>query len=164
MAPTLELRALADNAADIDLGQELVREYVVATAEEQGGDVEEILPYIPDWDDFAGRFLRRGGRFVVATVDGEIAGCVGVTRLGDELCEMNRLWVREPYRRFGLGRTLAEASMAEGRRLGFRRMILDVLASRTNAIALYESLGFTEVPPIHTNEFDFDMVFLGRDL
>ncbi len=54
--------------------------------------------------------------------------------------------------------------MAEGRRLGFRRMILDVLASRTNAIALYESLGFTEVPPIHTYEFDFHMVFLGRDL
>ena len=160
----IQLRALADNAADVELGQELVREYVVATADEQGGDVEVIIPYIPDWHDFAARFLRAGGAFVVATVDGEVAGCVGITRLDDELCEMNRLWVREPFRRLGLGRTLAVASMDEGRRLGFRRMILDVLALRTKAIALYESLGFAVVDPIHTYEFDFDMVFYGRDL
>lgn len=160
----IELRTLADVPADVELGQQLVREYVVATAAEQGGDVETILPYIPDYHDFAGRFLRAGGAFVVATVDGEVAGGVGVTRIDDDTCEMNRLWVREPYRRLGLGRTLALASMDEGRRLGFRRMILDVLALRTKAIALYESLGFTEIEPVHTYDFDFEMRSFGRDL
>jgi ribosomal protein S18 acetylase RimI-like enzyme len=144
-----------------------VREYVVATAEEQAGpdgepDVEAILPYIPDWDDFAGRFLRSGGAFVVATVDGALAGCVGVTRLDAQVCEMNRLWVRPAFRAFGLGRRLAVASMDEGRRLGFTRMLLDVLPQRTGAIALYRKLGFVDVPPIH--EYAFPMVFLGRDL
>ncbi len=144
-----------------------MREYVVATAEERAGPgedphVELILPYIPDWDDFAGRFLDSGGSFVVATVGDETAGCVGVTPLGDGVCEMNRLWVRPAFRTIGLGRALAVASMEEARRIGFTRMLLDVLPQRTRAIALYESLGFSEVPPIH--EYAFPMVFLGRDL
>ena len=95
--------------------------------------VELILPYIPDWDDFAGRFLDSGGSFVVATVGDETAGCVGVTPLGDGVCEMNRLWVRPAFRTIGLGRALAVASMEEARRIGFTRMLLDVLPQRTRA-------------------------------
>jgi putative acetyltransferase len=161
------LRPLADTPGDVALGQELVREYVIATAQEQAGpgvepDVARFLPYIPDWDDFAGRFLRSGGAFLVATVDGATAGCVGITSLAEEVCEMNRLWVRAPFRGCGLGRRLAIGSMHHASRLGFTRMILDVLPSRTGAIALYRSLGFTEAPPQHS--YAFPMVFLGRDL
>jgi putative acetyltransferase len=163
----IELRLLADTHDDVRLGRELVREYVVATAQEQAGpgvepDVAGLLPYIPDWDDFAGRFLRSGGAFLVATVDRETAGCVGITPLAAGVCEMNRLWVRAPYRKSGLGRRLATASMHHASRLGFTRMILDVLPSRTGAIALYQSLGFTEAPPQHS--YAFPMVFLARDL
>ena len=162
-----QLRELTDSSSDVELGTELVREYVVATAIEQAGpgedpNLEAILPYIPDWDDFAGRFLRSGGAFVVATVDGVAAGCVGVTPLGDGGCEMNRLWVREPFRTGGIGRRLAVTSMDVARRLGFTRMLLDVIPVRTRAIALYESLGFVEVPPTH--EYAFPMRFFGRDL
>ncbi|MGH8976542.1 MAG: GNAT family N-acetyltransferase [Acidimicrobiia bacterium] len=144
-----------------------MREYVVATAEEQAGpgrpaDIDAILPYVPDWDNFAGRFLHSDGTFVVATVDDALAGCVGVTPLGGDVCEMNRLWVRPAFRSIGLGRQLAAASMDEARRSGFRRMLLDVLPQRTGAIALYRSLGFVDVPAIH--EYAFPMVFLGRDL
>jgi putative acetyltransferase len=164
---TIALRRLEDSPADVDLGRAIVREYVVATAEEQAGpgeppDLEAILPHIPDWDDFAGRFLHSGGAFVVATVDDALAGCVGITPLGDGVCEMNRLWVRPPFRALGLGRQLAVASMDEARALGFTRMLLDVLPQRTGAIALYESMGFVTVPPSH--EYAFAMVFLGRDL
>jgi len=166
-APDITLRRLSTGADDVALGQALVREYVVATAAEQAGpdgdpDVERILPYIPDWDDFAGRFLHSGGAFVVADVASDVAGCVGVTPLGDGACEMNRLWVRPAFRRFGLGRALAVASMDTARELGFTRMLLDVLPQRVGAIALYLELGFVEVPPSH--EYAFPMVFLGRDL
>jgi putative acetyltransferase len=163
----VELRLLADTPDDIRLGQELVREYVVATAQEQAGpgvepDIARLLPYIPDWDDFAGRFLRSGGAFLIATVDRATAGCVGITPLAAGVCEMNRLWVRAPYRGCRLGRRLATASIHHASRLGFTRMILDVLPSRTGAIALYRSLGFTDAPPQHN--YAFPMVFLGRDL
>ena len=164
---TIALRRLEDTPPDVEVGRAIVREYVVATAEEQTepgqpSALEAILPHIPDWDDFAGRFLHSGGAFVVATVDDALAGCVGVTPLGDVVCEMNRLWVRPQYRAVGLGRRLAAASMDEARALGFTRMLLDVLPKRTGAIALYHSMGFVEVPPSH--EYAFPMVFLGRDL
>ncbi len=66
-------RAFADSPADIALGTELVREYVVATAAETGQDVEMILAIVPDLRDFAGRYLR-GGAFLVAENGAESTG------------------------------------------------------------------------------------------
>jgi putative acetyltransferase len=160
------MRPLADSPADVDLGRTLVREYVVATAHEVAEpgtepDIEALKPYIPDWDDFAGRYLR-GGAFLVASVDGAVAGGVGITPVDAHRCEMNRLWVREPFRRRGVGRELAVGSMRSAAELGFTRMLLDVVPARTRAIALYRSLGFTEDEPIHT--YAFPMLALARDL
>jgi ribosomal protein S18 acetylase RimI-like enzyme len=165
----ITLRELAATAADIALGGELVREYVVATAQEQADaegtepDIERILPYIPDWrdDDFAKRFFPDGA-FIVATVDGGLAGCVGVTPFREGECEMNRLWVRDPFRSLGLGRTLAQGAVDVARARGFARMLLDVIPIRTRAIALYESLGFERVPPHH--EYAFEVVAMAKEL
>src|SRR5262249_35043301 len=110
----------------------------------------------------AGRFLRSGGAFLVGIVDESVAGCVGVTPLGNDVCEMNRLWVRPAFRAAGLGRLLAVASIDTAGDIGFTRMLLDVLPSRIGAIRLYRSLGFEEVPPSH--DYAFPMVFFGRDL
>jgi ribosomal protein S18 acetylase RimI-like enzyme len=155
------IRELCDVPDDVALGTELVREYMLATAEEIDQDVATILPFIPDVHDFGGRYFR-GGTFFVAEVDGLVAGCVGVTPLDSSACEMNRLWVRPPFRQRGLARQLSIASITAARRLGFARMILDVLISRPGAIALYESLGFIETDPTH--DYPFPMKFLERDL
>jgi ribosomal protein S18 acetylase RimI-like enzyme len=163
----IAIRRLADNPSDVALGQSLVREYVIATAEEVAlpgspADIDAIRPYIPDWDDFAGRFLHTGGGFVVAEVDGALAGSVGVTPIDDRVCEMNRLWVRDAFRRAGVGRALAKASLALAVDLGFSRMILDVVPTRTKAIALYRSMGFEDAELMH--EYAFPMVAMARDL
>ncbi len=155
------IRHLRDDAVDIALGLELVHEYVVATAEETGQDVDVILGIVPDLRDFVGRYLR-GGAFLVAETEGEVAGAVGVTPAPGTRCEMNRLWTRPAFRRAGLGRTLCAAAMDTARDLGFRRMTLDVVPGRVHAISLYRSLGFAETEPDH--EYPFEMVSLGREL
>jgi ribosomal protein S18 acetylase RimI-like enzyme len=154
----LTIRLLENNAADIELGCALVQEYVVATAQELGRDVDVILSIVPDLQDFAGRYLTSDGAFLVAD---DHAG-VGVTPLGDSVCEMNRLWVRPGYRRRGLGRALSLASIDAARELGFTRMLCDVAPSRMHAIAMYRALGFADAPPAH--EYPFEMVFLAREL
>jgi len=153
-------RRLTDEPADIALGTLLVREYVVATAEEVGQDIDVILTLIPELHDFAGHYLR-GGAFLVAENGDEVEGAVGITPGTDGICDMNRLWIRPGHRRGGAGRALCEAAMQAARDLGFRRMHLDVVPERTAAIAMYRSLAFTETPPTH--DYPFTMVSLGRD-
>src|SRR3977135_806833 len=142
------IRGLRDEPADVALGTELVREYVVATALETGHDLALILPLIPELHDFAGHYLHRGA-FLVAESGETAEGGVGVTPASGGTCEMNRLWTRPGHRSRGLGRALCEASMHAARELGFRRMILDVVPERTRAIALYRSLGFVDAAAAH---------------
>jgi len=155
------IRQLDSNPADHALGLALVREYTQATATEMGVGLEVLLPFIPDYDDFPGRY-HPDGAFLVAEVDGEPAGAVGIAPIGGGRCEMNRLWVRPGFRDLGLGRDLAVAGLVQAARLGFWNMGLEVLPTREKAIALYRSLGFVDGPPLH--DFDFPMLSLSRDL
>lgn len=155
------IRALDSTPADHALGLAMVREYTEATATEMGVELEFLRRYIPDYDEFPGRY-HPDGAFLVAEVDGEPAGGVGLAPIGGGRCEMNRLWVRPGYRELGLGRELALASLALAGRLGFWSMGLEVLPSRERAIALYRSLGFCDCPPLH--DYEFPMVALCRDL
>jgi len=90
---------------------------------------------------------------LLAIQDGQTLGCVGVRRLKSdpEACELKRLYVREAARGTGLGRRLAEASLAAARELGYRRVVLDTLATMTAARALYAQLGFTDRTPYYDN-------------
>jgi ribosomal protein S18 acetylase RimI-like enzyme len=62
---------------------------------------------------------------------------------------MKRRYVRPAFRRFGLGRVIAQALLDEARRAGYSVMLLDTLDDMEAARGLYASLGFEEVPPYY---------------
>ena len=105
--------------------------------------------------DLPGDYAAPQGGLLLAFVDDELAGCGAFRPLADvdyaNACEMKRLYVRRPFRRFGLGRLLAQALIDQALQAGYSAMLLDTLDDMESARGLYETLGFAEVPPYYFN-------------
>lgn len=104
--------------------------------------------------DLPGAYAPPSGRLLLARLDGEAAGCVGLRPIGEHVCEMKRLFVRPEHHGTGLGRRLAAAVVDEARRAGYATMKLDTLPSMKAAMGLYESLGFRDTAPYTHNPIE----------
>lgn len=93
-----------------------------------------------------GEYAAPRGALLLATVDGEVAGCCALRPLDTadypNASEMKRLYVRKAFRGFGLGRQLAEAALDAARQIGYACVLLDTLDDMEAARALYVELGF----------------------
>jgi putative acetyltransferase len=99
-----------------------------------------------------GDYAPPEGRLFLAHWDNEPAGCVALRKLEPDICEMKRLYLRPEFRGKGIGRSLAEFIINEGRKLGYARMRLDTIQSNMQeAIALYRQLGFAEIAAYRMN-------------
>jgi GNAT superfamily N-acetyltransferase len=120
----------------------------------------EFQGFTEELASLPGKYAPPSGCILLATVEGEPAGCVALRPLGDSVCEMKRLFVRPRFRGLKLGRKLAERVIEEACDLGYDRMRLDTIASKMgDAVGLYRALGFREIPPYCDSPFP-DAVFM----
>jgi ribosomal protein S18 acetylase RimI-like enzyme len=91
------------------------------------------------------------GAVFLATVDNIPAGCVAYRPLPEtdhvNPCEMKRLYVSPAFRGLGLGHQLVYTVMDSARISGYSCVLLDTLSEMEAARALYEEIGFIEIPP-----------------
>src|SRR5882757_3647633 len=140
----------ADASQAMESVRELLREYARSLDVDLGfQNFEAELATLP------GEYAAPSGQLLLAYVGDALAGCGGLRALTDadqaNACEMKRLYVRPAFRRFGLGRVLAEALLDEARRAGYSVMLLDTLDDMEAARELYAALGFEEIPPYYFN-------------
>lgn len=102
-----------------------------------------------------GAYAAPRGALVLALIGNELAGCCALRAIDTtdyaNACEMKRLFVRPAFRGTGVGRLLAETIVEKGRVMGYDTILLDTLSDMEAARALYEDLGFEEIPPYYFN-------------
>jgi ribosomal protein S18 acetylase RimI-like enzyme len=102
-----------------------------------------------------GDYAEPRGTLLLAWVDGVVAGCCALRPLDSSdytnAAEMKRLYVRKAFRGLGLGRQLTEAILDAAHKAGYSCVLLDTLDDMESARALYEDLGFEEIPPYYHN-------------
>jgi len=96
-----------------------------------------------------GYYAPPKGSLLIAYEDSRPAGCVALRDLGDEICEMKRMFVQPEFRGRGIGLALANRVLENARSLGYHRIRLDTSHRQDEAMNLYRKLGFTEIEPYH---------------
>jgi DNA-binding MarR family transcriptional regulator/GNAT superfamily N-acetyltransferase len=114
---------------------------------EQGFDPEQSIPA----ED--GEMVPPVGAFLVATMEGEPVGCGAVKTIAPGVGSLKRMWVAESVRGLGLGRRLLAALEKEARSLGLVTLRLETNHTLAEAIALYRSAGYAEVPAFNADRY-----------
>jgi putative acetyltransferase len=146
-----EVRIVQATRADLlDAARELFSEYAASL------QVDLCFQnFAAELAQLPGEYAAPQGALLLAYADDALAGCGAMRPLADvdhaNACEMKRLFVRRAFRRFGLGRLLAQALIERAAAAGYSVMLLDTLDEMESARELYATLGFEEVAPYYYN-------------
>ncbi len=123
-----------DGSAFRTLNEEWISKYFVLETR----DIE-ILSDPGSW------ILSRGGKVLLAELEGVVVGCVALVPMGGSIYELSKMAVAPAMRGRGVGRRVLERAIAEARLLGAAGLFLGSNSILANAVHLYESVGFRHV-------------------
>jgi ribosomal protein S18 acetylase RimI-like enzyme len=102
--------------------------------------------------ELPGDYAPPKGRLLLARYAGELAGCVALHPLEENVAEMKRLYVRPQYRGKRVGFALVQQLLAQARGAGYGSLRLDTVEPRMKeAVKMYRRLGFRQIAPYRAN-------------
>jgi GNAT superfamily N-acetyltransferase len=113
--------------------EEVQQEYVIRYGGRDGSPVDPA------------EFTPPGGLFLVGYADGQGVACGGWRSHGTD-AELKRMYVRHDARRGGLARELLAELERTAAAAGHHRMILETGSKQPEAVALYRSAGYADIP------------------
>jgi putative acetyltransferase len=106
-----------------------------------------------DLADIESHYHQRGGCFDVLLNENKIIiGTVGLFPMKDGRCELRKMYLHRDERGKGHGKRLLEHALRRAAELGFCEVVLETAFVLKEAIALYESYGFTPCELDHLSE------------
>jgi ribosomal protein S18 acetylase RimI-like enzyme len=129
--------------------QHCLREYVAELDRrfDAGFDPKNSLSAEPD------EMRPPAGLFLVAMLDGEPVGCGALKFHGNEPTELKRMWVASSARGLGVGRRLLDELERRAVEHGSVTIRLETNETLHEAIALYRSAGYHEVPAFNDERY-----------
>jgi len=157
--PAVITFAQAVSAADIAVARTLFKEY-----EQSIGVSLCFQNFDQELANLPGDYAPPSGRLLLVRVDDQIAGCIALRKLDDSTSEMKRLYLRPEFRGRGLGEPIVQTLIHEAKLIGYSKIRLDTIPGRMDqAINLYRSIGFKEIPAYYDTPFD-DTLYMELDL
>ncbi len=162
----------ATTAADYAAFADLIRAYIAwqqVRYRGQGEIVDRIFAHQNIDEELANLSAKYGpplGLTLLVSRDDTYIGGAAYRDIGGGACEMKRLFILDGYQGQGSGRALATDLMLRARDAGFTTMKLDTGYLQTEAIAMYESLGFERCEPYnkYPDEYLPIIVFMQKSL
>ena len=133
----------------IERAKELIREY----AQSLQFDLK-FQDFDKEMEDFPGQYASPTGCLYIALDENQPIGCVALRDLGQGICEMKRLYVKQLFRGQKVGKLLAEIAIKAAKDMGYDYMRLDTVPSMKQANMLYKVLGFKNIVPYRFNPIE----------
>lgn len=96
-------------------------------------------------------YIHPDGGLVLASVNGKTAGIAGIRKFENGICELKRMFVKESFRKMGIGKRLMHETIELATRLNYESIKLDTADFMQDAIKLYQANGFVEIPAYRYN-------------
>ncbi|HCO7567594.1 GNAT family N-acetyltransferase [Escherichia fergusonii] len=140
---SINLRRISaeDNAAIAHVIRQVSAEYGLTA--DKGYTVAD-----PNLDELYQVYSQPDHAYWVVDYNGEVVGGGGIAPLtssDSDICELQKMYFLPAIRGKGLAKKLALMAMDHAREMGFKRCYLETTAFLTEAIALYEHLGFQHI-------------------
>lgn len=119
--------------------------------------------YDAEYENPTIKYALPEGRLYVVYADGRLAGCIGLKKNDGESCELKRLYVREEFRKNGIGRLLVDKIVSDAHEIGYKRIFLDTFAFLDTAVRMYRKIGFVETESYNGNPMD-NLIYMKLEL
>jgi len=133
---------IAKDPPEVEAVRELWREYWKSM-----GLPDDFQDFGEELKSLPGVYGADDGALLIAWIDGTAAGTIALRRFTDRAGEVKRLYLRPQFRGRGLGRHLVEQVIERARAIGYETLYADTLPIMTDALALYERMGFETIEP-----------------
>lgn len=148
-----------------DLVRELFSEYtrLIISKDPRFEEYLAIQSFDEELSHLERKYGGPGGRLYLAYWKDKLAGCVAMRQIGEDRCEMKRLYVRLVFRGIGIGDTLVDTLISDARRHGYKAMLLDTFPFLERAIEMYRKRGFYEIGKYTDSPMD-NTIYMQLDL